>query len=497
MVDTIAAVSSAAGSAARAIVRLSGPRAWEIAAGLLAFPPGAGAGAMPATAGMPSLCGGLSREGTCPGAMPAPQACPPPARGFSHTEAILDIPGIGQIPAGVLVFLAPASYTRQDLVELHIPGPACLASAVWEGCLAGGARPAEAGEFTARAMLSGRIDLSAAQAVADVIAATSRAELRSASRVLGGRVARLCRRAADELTDALASVEASIDLAEEGIQLAAPADLGGDLEALAGRLTRVAQASADRAEVAASPTIALAGRPNAGKSSLLNALAGVDRAMVSAMANTTRDVLSASIELPGGRGAVLMDLAGLGAPGCGLTDLAHGAARSALASADAIVLAVPPDSGDLSDAQALLADLETLSSAPRLVAATKADLAGPGRAAAWALARRAGCECLDVSARTGQGIGPLREALGRLLGLHAQRGGGTGLHRRQRLALLQSSERARSAADLLAGSDELADAAELVAFELRGALSALADISGQVTDEEILGSIFRRFCVGK
>lgn len=468
--DTIVAISSPAGDAGRAIVRVSGPQAFALAAA--AFGPRAGT-----LAEMPGFCAvdGLVR-------LPAPPIV---------------------LPARAYVFRAPRSYTRQDVVELHIPGPAAAATAL-EGFLAeAGARPARPGEFTARAFFAGRIDLSAAEAVADVIAAADDAQLRAAVAALGGRVHRLGRDAASRLTEALATVEASIDLAEEGIQLGSPAELAGRLAELADHLDGVADEAAVLPDTAARAQVVIAGRPNVGKSSLLNALTGTDRAIVSALAGTTRDVLRGSMALPDAPAVELLDAAGFARPDDTLEAAANSAARQAVASADAVLFVVDL-TAEAADADAsLLAEVRAENpGAPLVLLGSKADLVVSSRPAVLeGLARTAeagGSEAIVTSAVTGEGLAAVREAIRQVLHLRAERpGGALGLHDRQRRCLRSCAAAARRAAELLRPLAEIADAAELAAVELREALGEIGTISGEVVTEDVLGRIFARFCVGK
>ena len=213
--DTIVAVSTPAGLAARAIVRLSGPCAAALAGGVFQ-PQGA------------SLA----------------EAAP-----FRVVDGVVHA-GPVELPGRAYVFRAPRSYTRQDVIELHIPGSPAAAAAVAAELVDAGARPAEPGEFTARAFLAGRIYLSAAEAVADVIDAADDAHLRSAMAALGGAVHRLCSRAADRLAEELALVESAIDLADEDIELDSPARTAERLTDLADELIRTAERATDMPESA-------------------------------------------------------------------------------------------------------------------------------------------------------------------------------------------------------------------------------------------------------
>ena len=465
--QTIVAISSPAGSAARAIVRLSGPGAAALADGVFA------------------------------GADGRPLANVPPFRAVDGVVRPAD--GI-ELPARAYVFHSPRSYTRQDLVELHVPGSSAAAAALAGRLVELGAVEAAAGEFTARAFFAGRIDLSAAQAVADVINADDDAQLRAAMGALGGRTHRLCAAAAEQLTEVLATVEASIDLADEDIHLAAADELAQALAAVAGDLRRTAEGAGDVPDSARHVHVVLAGRTNVGKSSLVNALTGADRAIVSAMAGTTRDVLSASLTLDG-TAVLLQDAAGFAAAADALAVAADSAARQAVARADVIcfVVEAATPAADRSADAALLGEVRAANpNAPLVLLANKIDLAPDAPHALRAVADDLQLAPIAASATTGAGIDAVRAALSQRLQLSAGRSGGAlGLHRRQKRCLLAAADAAAQAAGRLAQSAEIVDAAEWVAIDLRAALAELGQISGEVVTEDVLGRIFARFCVGK
>lgn len=470
--DTICAISTAAGAGERAIVRLTGPKAIEIAGGL--FRP---------------MSGRLADLG-----------------GFRWTDGIVSAATSRgsddpiELPARAYVFRGPKSYTRQDLVELHVPGAVCAAGTVLEAMLSAGARRAEGGEFTARAFLSGRIDLSQAQAVADLIDSAGAAQAHAAAAAACGQIFRLCTQIASQLADALACVEAAIDLADQDIHLDQPATLAARLEALARRTSDLATSADDMPDESACPRVVLAGRPNVGKSSLLNTLAGTDRAIVSALAGTTRDVLSCPISI-GGIGLLLMDAAGFAAAKDDLDGAAQSAASQAVATADFILLVV--DAGDL--AADMREDLEILTrirqanpQAAVMLLANKLDLSADQIGTLQKIKTLTGLKTLGASALTGFGLSEIRSTVAKHLRLSTWRGGETlALHKRQKACLTECSRFASDAAGILKNSGDVADDAELVSAELREALAAIGKITGQVATEEILGRIFSRFCVGK
>ena len=473
--DTIVAIASAAGPAARTIVRLSGPWALTLAGDAVAeelanLP---GFRAMPAVLRLHQSFGRL--------------------RTVSEVEPPLRM----ELPCRVYLFRAPRSYTRQDVVELHVPGEVVGRLLVGE-LVRAGARPAQPGEFTARAFFNGRLDLARAEAVADIIDAEADAQLRSAVGVLEGALGRVCLPAAEALTEALALVEASIDFAEDGVELRPPDELAAQVDRAAARLEEALAAAGRWTPALAEPRVAIAGRPNAGKSSLLNALSGADRAIVSALAGTTRDVLSAPARLADGREVLLLDAAGLQDHADELWQAAHRAARQALASAEAVLFVADAPAANWPAEAALLAEVAALNRRAALVVlAAKCDQPYDATPPAE-LARRHGADMLAVSSHTGVGLDELRALLARRLEAPSADGGqAILLHDRQREALHAAAGSAERAAGLLASADAVADVAELAAVELRQALAALGQITGQVATEEVLAAIFARFCIGK
>jgi tRNA modification GTPase len=440
--DTIAAISSAVGAAARMIVRVSGGRARDIARSL----------------------------------SPDAQVDHASARRETITFARLSL------PIQIYAFHAPRSYTGEDLIEFHLPGNPLLARMLLDECLRRGARLAEPGEFTARAYFNGRLDLAAAEGVAATIAAQNEAELQAARQLLAGELARRLRPIMEQLTEALALVETGIDFSDEDMTFISPDDLRARVATIDAHLADLIGSTARFERLAHEPHIVLVGRPNAGKSTLLNALAGHDRAVVSPVAGTTRDVVSADIKLA--RGIVkLLDVAGLEensgfeAMGSAEESIARQMRERALKTvetSDAIVLVQAPD-----DSSAPL----QLPRAPDLIVDTKSDLP---RARGTVTSG----DHVSVSAHTESNLDALRVRLDTLA---------FGAAERPSLALnarhLRAIDDARAA--LRRTSDSATVGPELIALELRESLDVLGTILGQVSPDDVLGHIFSTFCIGK
>lgn len=377
------------------------------------------------------------------------------------------------VPATVLVFRAPRSATGEDVVEYHFPGSPWIASRLLERLYALGARQAEPGEFTSRAFLNGKLDLAAAEGVVATISASNRAGLDAGRRLLSGELSRRLAPMMERLAEVLALVEVGIDFSEEDVSFIDRDRLLAAIESSCRELDALLAAAPSLERLEHEPRIVLAGRPNAGKSSLLNALAGRLRAVVADVAGTTRDVLSERVALDTGY-ITLTDAAGLG--GGVPTDAIEVQMREkslrAIEEADRVVLVIATD-----DDRAPL----NLLRSPDLVVYSKSDLASAEHAGVSSSVMKAG------------GLDALRTALD-TLAFPADRHEaeqGVALNVRHRSLVAAAIESLRRAADSLPRGPEL------VAAELRAAIDALGGILGKVAPDDVLGRIFSSFCIGK
>lgn len=437
--DTIAAIASPPGGAVRGIVRLSGPRAWQVALGPFRPP------------------------------MSRPPRRPTLAEGRWWLESI-----DRDLPATVALWPAPRTYTGQELAEIHTVGAVPLLQRVLADCLARGARLAEPGEFTLRAFLHGRLDLTRAEAVLGVIEAQSDAQLDAALSQLAGGLAGPIGSLRGRLLDVLAHLEAGLDFVDErDVDPIARSTLAAELDAAADRVEGLAQRFETRDRPDGSPRVVLVGPPNAGKSRLFNRLAGSDLAMVSPVSGTTRDYVSGLCDC-GGRRIELIDTAGEESTSDAIGSMAQTLRRQQAESADLLLVCGPAEPAGRPPPARV--------DRPHLRVGTKADLA-PVREG-W----------LPTSAATGEGIEALKAAIAAALDRDARAGQAlpaTGARCAAGLARAASGLRRASVTLGLGGGDEL------VAIDLRDAIEDLGRVVGAEVNDDVLDRIFGRFCIGK
>ena len=448
MTDTIAAVSTPPGRGGIGIVRVSGPRAAQMAREVV-------------------------------GRLPEPRVATA-ARFLAGDGETLDS-GIA------LWFPGPRSCTGEDTLELQGHGGPVVLDRVAGRVLSLGARPARPGEFTERAFLNGKLDLAQAEAVADLIDAATHEAARLARRSLDGALSERVNRAVSELVEIRTFLEGSFDFPDEEVP-----ELPEAL--LAGRLDRVrAEVSAARGSAARGNLlregfgVVIAGRPNVGKSSLLNRLVGRERAIVTEAPGTTRDTLDEAVQVDG-LPLRVVDTAGLRPTDDPVERIGIERTWAAVEEADA-VLAVVDDRRGIEEADRAI--LERIPARlPRVVVHNKIDLTG---AAAGEREEGTGFFRIGLSAKTGEGVDRLCERIKSLAG-YEPRAEGVFMARRRHLAALDEALAALDAAKR--GGDEGAGS-ELVAEDLRLAQRALGEITGEFTADDLLGRIFASFCIGK
>jgi len=460
--ETIVAIASPPGGGARGIVRISGPDLRSCLEPCFRPDPFV-------------YLHGLSRPTVVPGYFWLP--------GFAS-------------PLECQLYLWPGkrSYTGQPVAEIHTFGSPPLLEGIVRAVCAADARLAEPGEFTLRAFLAGRIDLTQAEAVLGVIDATGSAELDTALRQLAGGLAGPLKQLRDELLELLAHVEAGLDFADEDLPFITTEELLRQLDAAAAEVDRLVEKLAFRGEAAVQFRVALVGRPNAGKSSLFNALVGRTGAIVSDQPGTTRDYLTADLDLDGVN-CQLIDTAGIeGSPQrievATVQSAAEDMAHEQFRTAHVRVLCVEAPVGqvsNLSGAGVSCQEEDDIANARLIVVRTKCDRAH--------LAYEHAESILETSAVTGVGIRRLKETIRRAVlqvaGPQTEVVVGTAVRCGESLRLAAASLQ-RACKAVRAGFGE-----ELIATEIRVALNELGKVAGTVYSEDLLDRIFSRFCIGK
>jgi len=445
--DTIAAIATPPGQGGVGIVRISGSDTPAIARALL-------------------------------GRLPRPRCAE--VHAFREADHTLIDAGL------VLYFEAPASFTGEHVLELQGHGGPVVMDLLLQRVLALGARPARPGEFSERAYLHDKLDLAQAEAIADLIESGTAQAARAAVRSLQGDFSERVLALIEALTRVRMYVEAAIDFPEEEIDFLADdtlqqmlAELHTDFEDM---LKRAQQGQLLRDGM----TLVIAGRPNAGKSSLLNALAGNEAAIVTPIPGTTRDVLREHIQIDG-LPLHILDTAGLHSSDDPVEQAGMQRARAALGKADRVLLVIDDQAGFVAADAAILAELP--AEVPHTRVFNKIDLTG--RAAG--LCSEEDHEAVALSAQTAAGLDALRAHLKQCAGYSEQAEGGFSARRRHLDALRRASQHVATGTRQL----EQQHAGELLAEELRQAQQVLGEITGTVSSDDLLGRIFSSFCIGK
>src|ERR1700722_16986955 len=445
--ETIVAAATPPGRGGVGIVRLSGPKVPEFAAIVL-------------------------------GDVPAPRRAIFARFLDAHKEPI---------DAGLALFFpGPHSYTGEHVLELHGHGGPVVVEFLVTRLVELGARRATAGEFTQRAFLNDKLDLAQAEAVADLIDAGSREAARAAMRSLQGEFSTMIQVLTGAVIDLRTHVEAAIDFPEEEIDFLADQALAERLANVRQHFEAVTRSAGQGRLLRDGMTVVLAGAPNAGKSSLLNRLAGYDAAIVTAVPGTTRDVLRERIHVDG-MPLHILDTAGLRAAQDPVEEEGIRRTQAEMARADRVLFVIDGAQDPMAQAYRELA-AALPAEVPVTLVYNKSDLTDPS-----AVAAPPGVPRVDVSALTGEGLDGLRAHLKSSMGYFTLESGSVSARQRH----LEALARARSSVEEAARGLKETRADELVAQELRSAQRALDEISGEFTNEDLLGRIFSSFCIGK
>ncbi|GGX48133.1 tRNA uridine-5-carboxymethylaminomethyl(34) synthesis GTPase MnmE [Saccharospirillum salsuginis] len=449
--DTICALATPPGRGGVGIVRVSGDQAATIAAALL-------------------------------GHTPKPR--------YAHYGPFYDDAGQVLDEGIALYFPNPHSFTGEDVLELHGHGGPVILDLLIQRILALGARLARPGEFSERAFLNDKLDLAQAEAIADLIDASSTEAARSAVRSLQGAFSQEIHKLVEQLIELRIYVEAAIDFPEEEIDFLSDGKVQADLDRIIDQLGTVLKTANQGSLMREGMRVVIAGRPNAGKSSLLNALAGQDRAIVTDIAGTTRDVLREHIHIDG-MPLHIIDTAGLRDSPDEVERIGVERAWQEIEQADRILLMVDATETDAVDPETIWPDFvhRLPEHAPLTVVRNKIDLSeeSPG------LSTASEPPVIRLSAKGEAGIDALREHLKQLMGFEGNHEGGFIARRRHLDALTRADQSLRSGRDQLLG----AAAGELLAEDLRQAQQSLNEITGEFTSDDLLGRIFSSFCIGK
>ncbi len=453
--DTIAAIATPLGEAGLAVIRVSGPAALAIADGC--FRPGGRSAPRPSTA---------------------------PTHTIHYGHVVRQDKVVDEVLLSIM--RAPRTFTREDIVEIACHGGVLPAKLVLDAVLASGARLAEPGEFTRRAFLNGRLDLAQAEAVADLIHSRTELALRAANEQLAGKLSRRIDAVREDLLRTLAHIEAHIDFPDEDLAPDTRAQLVIRLEDGLRRMDELLRTAHEGQILRRGIRAAIIGRPNAGKSSLLNQLLGHDRAIVSPIPGTTRDTIEETANIRGVP-VVFIDTAGLREARDEIEFEGIRRSRASLEKAELILHVFDASEPLTSQDEEFLHECEARK---RIIVRNKSDLSPRVE-----LPEMAGAPIVDVCCLTGQGIESLKDAIKSLAwsGQIPAEMLEVMINSRHQDALQRARAGALSTAESLRSNLPL----ELAALDLRIAVNAIGEIVGKTTTEDLLDLIFSQFCIGK
>src|SRR5688572_29749647 len=385
-------------------------------------------------------------------------------------------------------FVAPASYTGEDVVEISAHGSPVVLASMLRAAIAAGARLAEPGEFTLRAFLNQKLDLVQAEAVADLIDAVTPLQARAAFDQLEGTLTQTIGEIEGELFDVMAKLEASLDFPDEGYHFVAPKEARTSLTAIIGRIDALLAHAARGRLIREGAQVAIVGAPNVGKSSLFNALLNANRAIVTAVPGTTRDLLTERADI-GGIATSLVDTAGIRESADVVEQEGVSRARQAAMVADLTVLLLDR-SRPLADED--LALIDATASRRRVVVINKIDLP-----AAWVGECVAALQPIEISVTAGAGLDQLIASLGAALCASSEQRDRPLVTNVRHIALLEDARAALSRAAQALAATSHAISEEFVLADLQAAAARLQEVTGRRTTEDLLAHIFRNFCIGK
>jgi len=445
--DTIAAIATPLGTGAISIVRMSGPDAISLA------------------------------DKVFRGNRPLSET---PGYTIRHGQVVdANNEEIDEVLASV--FRSPHSYTGEDGVEISCHGGSYITKKVLSIFIEAGAREADPGEFTKRAFLNGMIDLSQAEAVADIINANSERALRNSNAQLNGSLGAKVRLIKSDLLNICSLLELTLDFSDDEVAIATPESIRNSLSTCVQLIDSAISTFGIGKVLRDGASVAIVGRPNVGKSSLFNSLLMVNRSIVSHVPGTTRDFLEESFEIDG-TSIRLFDTAGMRESGDAVEAEGIARTRSIISSSDVVVLVV-----DLTEEDTTEEDLRVLPGDKVLIARNKADLSIPQNTAH--------VNELVVSAKTGEGLRELRQAISKAVH-HTPAGEGSDYFvssRRHLDSLVRCRDKVRHSVDSLVSGMT----AEFVSMDLRLAIDAISEITGEITTDDILNEVFSKFCIGK